>query len=436
MSDPRVPPPGGPGPWGVQGLPGGAPPSPFSGGSAPAAPPGAPIPGVPIPGVPIPGIPIPGLPGAGPWGQQPPGQPGAGADAGPWGTQGLPGGSPQNDRSADPSWDAPTRPIVDLPPIASTDFIAAQRANRRATRVLLLCLTLLAAGLGYLAGWTMEATGGSAPRGQGIWFVSAAGIVFALGMVAVSLIWSAVSLSWGSRMVLSMAGGREVTVEEERRLFNVVEEMRIASGLPMPRVFVIEEEALNAFATGASPDRAAVAVTRGLLQRLNREELQGVIGHEMAHIANMDTRYMTVVGVTVGLIALVSEMILRSLNWGGRRSGRRENNGAAIILVVVLVFVALLAPLAARMVQFAVSRQREYLADATSVRFTRNPTGLISALRQLTAEARPFSGVSGATQHLFIVNPLRQFSSKASALMATHPATEDRIDRLTRLGRR
>lgn len=323
-----------------------------------------------------------------------------------------------------------------LSAFAATDFFAAQRANRRRTMALLALLTAIAASLGYLAGWYLDAASGSA---AGMDYVSGTGALAALGIGAVSVGWSTVSLAWGGRMVLAMTGATEVTRASEPQLFNVVEEMSIAAGQPVPRVYVIEDEALNAFATGTSSRNAAIGVTRGLLNALNREELQGVVGHEMGHIANLDTRYMTVVGVTVGLVALISDMILRFMNWGTGRSRDRSrggNGGAAAILLVVLVIVAVVAPIAARLVQFAVSRQREYLADATAVQFTRNPAGLISALQKLTAAARPFAGVSRATQHLFIVNPLHQFGSTASALMATHPATEDRIARLQALGRR
>jgi heat shock protein HtpX len=319
--------------------------------------------------------------------------------------------------------------------IGATDFVAAQRANRRRTLLLLLALTLIAAGLGYLVGWYLDSGSPNRP-GDGV--ISAGGVLAAVAVGAVSIGWSTISLAWGGRMVLAMTGGHEVTKADEQQLVNVVEEMAIAAGQPMPRVFVIEDEAMNAFATGTSTSNAAIGVTRGLLNGLNREELQGVIGHEMGHIANLDTRYMTVVGVTVGLIALISDMILRFMNWGTGRSRDRDRGGgggAAAILLIVLVVVALVAPLAAKLVQFAVSRQREYLADATSVQFTRNAAGLVSALQKLTEAARPFPGVSRATQHLFIVNPLRQFSSKASALMATHPATADRIARLQALGR-
>jgi heat shock protein HtpX len=214
--------------------------------------------------------------------------------------------------------------------------------------------------------------------------------------------------------------------------------MSIAAGLPKPRILVIETEVPNAFATGMRPSRAAIGVTRGLLQTLSRSELQGVIGHEMGHIANLDTRYMTAVGVTVGLIAMISEIALRSLRWGAmgrsRSSSSEKKGGGQMILIIILVVFAILAPIAAKLVQFAVSRQREYLADATSVQFTRNPEGLVGALQKLTEAAKPFPGVSGATQHLFIVNPIRQFTSRTWALFATHPALEDRIKRLRNLG--
>lgn len=315
---------------------------------------------------------------------------------------------------------------------ATTDFVAAQAANRRNTLVLLAVLTTLAALFGYLVGWVVESEGtGAVPA------VSGFGVVAAGAMATASVGWSAMSLAFGNRLVLSMAEAKEIAKEDAPQLYNVVEEMAIASGVPMPKVMVMETEVPNAFATGTSTSNAAIAVTRGLLDTLNRDELQGVVGHEMGHIANLDTRYMTVVGVTVGLIALVAQMILRSLQWGsyrGRRSSGGRKGGGNAILIVILLVVAVLAPLAAKAVQMAVSRQREYLADATSVQFTRNPEGLISALRKLEAAAQPFPGVSHATQHLFIVNPVQRVTPKTSALMATHPEIEARVARLRNLG--
>jgi heat shock protein HtpX len=257
-------------------------------------------------------------------------------------------------------------------------------------------------------------------------------------MAVASIGWSAISLAVGDRMVLAMAGAKEIEKADAPQLYNVVEEIAIASGVPMPKVMVLETDALNAFATGNRVGHGTIAVTRGLLDTLDRNELQGVVAHEMAHLANLDTRYMVVVGVTVGLIALVCDMLLRTLNWGGSarnrsRSGDGKSSGGGI-LIVILIVVAIFAPLAAKAVQFAVSRQREYLADATSVQFTRNPEGLISALGKLAAKAAPFPGVSHATQHLFIVNPVQHFTKDTPALLATHPDIEDRIARLRNLG--
>ena len=314
----------------------------------------------------------------------------------------------------------------------TTNFVAAQAANRRNTLLLLVVLTALAALFGYLVGWVLESE-----TTDTVAAVSYVGLVAAAGMATASVGWSLFSLTFGSRMVFAMADAKSIEKADAPQLFNVVEEMSIAAGVPMPKVMVMEVDALNAFATGTSTSNAAIVVTRGLLDTLNRDELQGVIGHEMGHIANLDTRYMTVVGVTVGLIALVASMILRALQWGsysGQRSDDRKSSGGSAILIVVLLVVAVLAPIAAKAVQMAVSRQREYLADATSVQLTRNPNGLISALTKLEAAAKPFPGVSNATQHLFIVNPVQRVTPDTGALFATHPDIEARIARLRNLG--
>jgi len=314
---------------------------------------------------------------------------------------------------------------------ATTDFVSAQKVNRRNTMVLLAALTALAALLGYMIGWVMETESSDT-----VPLLSKGGVAVAALMAAVSVGWSAISLAFGDKMVLAMANAKEIDKADAPQLYNVVEEMAIASGVPMPKVMVLETDALNAFATGNKPANGTIAVTRGLLNALNRDELQGVVAHEMSHLANLDTRYMVVVGVTVGLIALVCDMLLRSLAWGrgNRSSSSDKKGGGAVILIILLIVVAILAPIAAKFVQMAVSRQREYLADATSVQFTRNPNGLISALGKLAEKAEPFPGVSRATQHLFIVNPVQTFTAKSSALLATHPDIEDRIARLRNLG--
>ena len=315
--------------------------------------------------------------------------------------------------------------------VAVTDFVGAQKTNRRNTLMLLAILTALAALVGYLIGWLLESEASNAVP---LW--SKAGVAAAGLMAAVSVGWSGLSLAFGDKLVLSMANAKEIDKADAPQLFNVVEEMSIAAGVPMPKVMVLETDALNAFATGNKPGNGTIAVTRGLLNSLNRDELQGVVAHEMAHLANLDTRYMVVVGVTVGLIALICDMVLRSMAWGrsNRGSSSDKKGGGAAILIILLIVVAILAPIAAKFVQMAVSRQREYLADATSVQFTRNPNGLISALGKLAEKAAPFPGVSRATQHLFIVNPVQTFTSKSSALLATHPDIADRIARLRNLG--
>ncbi len=317
-----------------------------------------------------------------------------------------------------------------------TDFMAAARANQRATRQLVLLLLLVLAVLGYLLGWSMQAMTGTIPLAhQGIWFASRWGAWTALVLFFIGAVWSWISFRAGDRIILRMVGANPVTVDEEPQLHNVVEEMAIAAGIRKPRVCVIETDALNAFATGMTPSRSTIGVTRGLLDALNREELQGVIGHEMGHIVNWDIRYATAVGVIVGLIALVSDGALHTLRFSGRsRNSNSRAGGGAVVIVLFLLLFAALAPLFSRLVQMAVSRQREFLADATSVRLTRHPEGLIAALEKLALNAKPFEGANRATQHMFIVNPFRNFSERASSLMATHPPLELRIRRLRNLG--
>ena len=314
---------------------------------------------------------------------------------------------------------------------ATTDFVAAQRVNRRNTLLLLIVLTALAALVGYVIGWLLEGE-----VSDTVPLLSRAGLFAAALMAVVSVGWSMISLAFGDKMVLTMANAKEIEKADAPQLYNVVEEMAIAAGVPMPRVMVLETDALNAFATGNKVGHGTIVVTRGLLDTLSRDELQGVVAHEMAHLANLDTRYMVIVGVTVGLIALVCDMLLRTMAWGGsgRSSSSDKKSSGGGLLIILLIVVAIFAPLAAKAVQMAVSRQREYLADATSVQFTRNPNGLISALGKLADKAAPFPGVSRATQHLFIVNPVQTFTAKSSALLATHPDIADRIARLRNLG--
>ena len=319
--------------------------------------------------------------------------------------------------------------------LARTDFHAAIRRNAWNTAWLCLALVLVGLALGYAVGWALEVYFLPPPPDR-VYVdpldVSGFGLRGAAVMLVASGIAIAVALTRGDRIVLGLAGAREVAREEEPRLHNVVEEMALAAGLPKPRVAVIETAALNAFATGLKPERAAIAVTRGLLDNLTRSELQGVVAHEMSHIGNNDILYATAVGVLVGLIAMVSDAALRSLRFAGRGSGRgggRKGGGAAIAVLLLLVF-AVLAPLAAKLVQMAISRQREYMADATSVKLTRNPLGLIGALEKIGASAVPYAGANRAIQHLYISNPVKHIGRGARSLFSTHPAVAERVARL------
>jgi len=243
----------------------------------------------------------------------------------------------------------------------------------------------------------------------------------------------------GDSLVLGASQAHQVTEQQQPQLVNVVRELSLAANVPMPKVYLIEDSAPNAFATGRDPEHASVAITTGLLQKLDREELQGVIGHELAHVRNYDIRFSLLVGVLVGSIALLADILARMAFWGsvtgrgGRRGGSRDGGGAAVFIFFLVLLVAILAPLFARLVQMAVNRQREYLADATSVELTRNPYGLERALAKLATDQEPLEVANRATQHLYIVNPIKKLDESARGLFSTHPAIVDRINRLRRL---
>lgn len=281
-----------------------------------------------------------------------------------------------------------------------------------------LVVALLAA-LGYAIGvaWT------GAPAG-GLGFLGLFGVI--------AIVWSVVGYYSGDRMVLAVSGARQVTHDEEPQLFNIVEEMTIAAGLPqVPSVYVLDESAPNAFATGRDPQHASIAVTRGIMHRLDREELQGVIAHEMSHIRNYDIRFETLVGILVGMIALVADFFVRWSFWGGmgrRRSGGGSDGQAGAIFAIVAIVLAIIAPLAAYAVQFAVSRRREYLADATAVELTRNPLGLARALYWIAEDPEPLRHANRATAHLYIANPLKNKKTKeVTSVFDTHPPIQKRI---------
>jgi len=256
----------------------------------------------------------------------------------------------------------------------------------------------------------------------------------------VSLSMAFVGYYSSDKIVLAISKARPVTKEEFPHLYNVVEGLAIAAGLPKPRCYVIEDSAPNAFATGRNPEKAVICVTTGLLDKLDRVELEGVVAHEMSHIQNYDVRLQTVVVVMAGVVALLSDWMLRSFLWGGgrRRVGRSRSGGSgggnaqAVIIVVGLVLAAL-SPLIAQLVKLAVSRKREFLADASAAMLTRYPPGLASALRKISADPEPLEAANKATAHLYIVNPLKNVKGSFNKLFSTHPPIEDRIAALEKM---
>ncbi len=255
------------------------------------------------------------------------------------------------------------------------------------------------------------------------------GLVIAL-VIAFVMAWS--SYWYSDRLVLAMSHARPVSRETEPYIVNTVEGLAIAAGLPVPAAYLIDDPAPNAFATGRDPQHAAIAVTTGLVQKMDRLELEGVVAHEMSHVKNYDTLVSTLVVVLAGTIALLSDWMLRSLWWGG---GRRRSNDVgggelgAIIAVLGLVL-AILAPLVALLIQLAISRKREYLADANGALLTRYPAGLANALRKIANDPNPLGVANKATAALWIENPLRDHGGRMNALFDTHPPLEERIKRL------
>lgn len=246
-------------------------------------------------------------------------------------------------------------------------------------------------------------------------------VVFAL---AFSIISALVSYYNCDKMVLSLNGARPATHEEDLLVDTILENLCIASGLPKPKLYIITDSAPNAFATGRNPENAVVCLTTGLIEKLNKYELEGVIAHELSHIKNYDILLSTVVSVFVGLVVILSDFFSR---WSFRRS-RDEENSNAIITLIAIVFI-ILSPIFATLMQLAISRKREYLADASAVEITRNPDGLISALKTISEDTSTLKTANNSTAHLYIVNPFKQKQNKDN-LMSTHPSIENRIEAL------
>lgn len=294
------------------------------------------------------------------------------------------------------------------------------RANQRKSLALFLVLGIFLVFAGYIFGESFQ-------PGGGLFFLGIALVIW--------IVLSIIAYFSGGSIMLAVSGAREVGPDIHPQLYNVVEEMKIAAGLAkMPKIYIINEEAPNAFATGRSPDDCAIAVTAGLLSRLSRDELQGVIAHEMSHIVNRDVLYMTFAGVTLGSLVLISEVYLRGL-WFSRgssryrRSSRSSSAGgqAQLIIAVVAIVLAILGPVLARLLYLAISRKREYLADASAVRLTRYPEGLASALENIASSDLKLPRATRVTAPMYIINPLKSDGPKLSSLTSTHPPIEKRV---------
>jgi len=290
----------------------------------------------------------------------------------------------------------------------TSDFRAAQSANKGKTYFLLASMGLLT------------------------WLVAYAGLTYFGAGTTSAIVPIAVGISligvWGSyygsdKLVLTMTGAKLIQREDAPELFNLIEEIVIASGLPMPRVAIVEDTAPNAFATGRDPEHALIAFTTRILEVMDRDELQGVIAHELSHVANRDTLVSAVAATTAGAIAIVSDFMARMMFFGGGRD-RRDGNSNPLLLVVSL-FIMILAPMAAMLLKSAISRKRESLADATAVSFTRNPAGLRKALEVLAADSTVVRQKSNAVAHIWIESPLD--GKSLSKLFSTHPPIEERI---------
>lgn len=259
-----------------------------------------------------------------------------------------------------------------------------------------------------------------------IWGIPEIGLVAAF---LIALLYSLAALRSGDRVVLRTTKAKPVTKAEYPHLYHAVEGLAIAAGMPAPKTYVIDDSALNAFATGRDPKHASIAVTTGLLEKLNRQELEGVIGHEMSHIRNYDIRTMMLAAVLVGIVVLISDIILRSFLWGGVRG--RSRGGGAVYLIVIGLILAALSPLIAHLIRLYISRSREYMADAGSAILTRYPPGLASALEKIKNDPDPLVDTANrATAHLFISTPFRRKRGLFVTLFSTHPSIDSRINRL------
>ncbi len=294
-----------------------------------------------------------------------------------------------------------------------------QAANKRSSWVLALFTLLLLVAAAYLLSQAVDPSAAA-------FFVAVAAVV-GFGQAAAGFWFS-------DQIALAAAGARQATADEHRYLVNVAEAVAIGAGVPMPKVYVIDSPAPNAFATGRGPQHASIAVTRGLLQLLDRQELEGVVAHELAHVRNYDIRFMSMLVATLGALLVLRDLVLRWGMWGGgsRRSSRRSGGGGGMgqgLALVLLLVLLVLGPLVGMLLRFAVSRRREFLADATGAYITRNPEGLARALEKLAGYSGQRLEVSEGVRHMFIINPAMELGGEGG-LFSTHPSIAERIKRL------
>lgn len=312
--------------------------------------------------------------------------------------------------------------------MATETFHTLIAKNKRNSFVLIGGFMLFFIGMGLLIGMVW---------GGGRWEF---GVVVAVIAGAVAFVLTLLSFYGGSSALLGISKAREVKKADDPQLFNVVEEVCLAGGMPIPRIYLINDTAMNAFATGRDPKHASVAITIGLRQKLTRDQLQGVMAHEMSHVRHYDIRYAMLMAVMVGVLVMLCDVFLRSLWFGAgsrRRSRGRDREGGGIlqiVLLIVAVILAIIAPILARIIQMSLSRQREYLADAGAVELTRNPDGLATALARLSDDKEVLEVANRATAPLYIVFPIKKFEARASSIFSTHPPIKERIKRLASLG--
>lgn len=285
--------------------------------------------------------------------------------------------------------------------------------NRNKTIILFIGFFSFVLGLAWLIGYAYQIN----------WLLPVAAVI--------SISQALTSYYYGDKIALAVSRAKPVSKADNRTLYNLVENLAITAGLPTPAVYLINDTAINAFATGRDPKHASIAVTRGALERLTKPELEGVLAHELSHVKNYDIRVSTIAVVLVGTVALIADLFTRNLWWGNMRR-RSDNNGnqlQAILAILALVLV-IVAPLIAQLIQLAVSRKREFLADASGALLTRYPEGLAAALEKIEQDKEPLEVANKATAHLYFANPLKNYAGKINGLFSTHPPIEERVRRL------